>query len=59
MGGPGHSVLTEHRAADRRKSELVRVGDPPSADGALNKGNVIRTIDARLLNSRICSLLQD
>ena len=59
MGKPRDSVLTEHRAADRRKSELVRVGDPPSADGALKKGSVTRTMDARLLNSRIRSPLHD
>ena len=59
MGGPRDSVLTEHSAADRRKSELVRVGEPPSDDGALSKGNVIRTIDARLLNSRTRSPLHE
>ena len=59
MGEPRDSVLTEQRAADRRKSELVRVGEPPSDDGALNKGNVTRTMVARLLNSRIRSLLHD
>ena len=46
MGEPRDSVLTEHRAADRRKSELVWVGEPPSDDGALKKGSVTRTMDA-------------
>ena len=55
MGGPRDSVLTEHRAADRRKS----AGDPPPDDGALKKGSVTRTMDARLLNSRIRSPLHD
>ena len=60
MDGPRASVLTEHRAADRRrKSELVRVGDPPSDDGALKQGSVTRTMDGRLLNSRIRSPLHD
>ena len=36
--GPKDSVVTEHRAADRRRSklsELARVSKPPSGDGAL------------------------
>ena len=37
MGGPKDSILTEHRAADRRRSELVRVSEQPSGDGALER----------------------
>ena len=33
-GGPKDSVVTEHRAANRPRSELVRMSEPPSGDGA-------------------------
>ena len=40
VGGPKDSVVTEHRAADRRRSELselARVSKPPFGDGAVKK----------------------
>ena len=57
VGGPKDSVATEHRAADRRRSELVRMSEPPSGDGALKNGSITRTMDAHLLNSTTRSAL--
>jgi len=37
VGASKDSVVTEHRAADRCRSELVRVSEPPSSDGALER----------------------
>ena len=59
VGGPKDSVVTEHRAADRRTSELLGVSEPPSDDGALKKRSVTRTMDSHLLNGTTCSPLHD
>ena len=59
VGGPKDSVVTEHRAANRRRTELVRVSEPPSGDGALRKGSVTRTTDAHRLNRTTRSALCD
>ena len=57
VGGPKDSVISEYRAADRRRSELVRVREPPSGDGAFKNGSITRTMDAHLLISTTRSAL--
>ena len=57
VGGPKDSVVTKHRAADRRRSELVRMSEPHPGDGTLNKGSVTRTMDAHPLNTTTRSAL--
>ena len=57
VNGPKDSVITEYRAADCHKSQLVQVNEPPSGDGELKKGSVTQTMDVHLLNSTTHSVL--
>ena len=59
VGGPKVSVVTKHRAADRRRSELVRMSEPHPGDGTLKKGSVTRTMDADPLNPKTRSALRN
>ena len=59
VGGPKDSVVTKHRAADCRRSELIRMSEPHPGDGTEKKGSVTRTMDAHPLNPTTPSALRN